>query len=350
MPQNQNPQQSQETPDFLPLQVSMMASINFEGNIIPHTWYSQLYFQNGNVNLPAIIVLAEICYWYRPTVIRDETSGAVLGYKKKFKADKLQKNYNSFKNLGLTRQQARDAIAFLKEKNLIDTETRTVNLADGAKLPNQLFIEVVAVNIAKLNEGTFIKPRNGVCSEEQTVCSPEQTRCSTDEEMCSTDQPPCSGEQTNTENTAKTFPENTTQNTPSPKPGEREAGSKFSYEEWFEYITYCKNQLGEPIISIHAVARQNYLEGIQDSRLSAWKEEKSKKEEIPVISDEELKFVLKFCPGCYGSGREIQPGKGARQCNHSGLPEKLQAAVDEQEIDTELVKKYELSLERQRKT
>ena len=332
------PDLSDHSGDLLPLQVAKMQSINFEGNIIPHSWYKQLVYPNGRVHLPAIVVLSEICYWYRPIVIKDEESGVVLGFRKKFKADKLQKSYNSFINFGLTKQQARDAIDFLKSKQIITTENRTTTLANGQKIPNQLFIEIVADKVAKLNEGSLLPVQKPMCSTEQTVCSTEQRVCST--------------EQTNTEITTKTTTEITTEITNSPPPpevpprkikkGEREVLSKFSFEEWLEYSKYCKEVLKEPIESIEAVAESNYYKGIRDSRLETWLKEKNEKKAEPVISSEELKFVLRFCPHCFGSGLNVKSGKATEKCSHSEINEKLVEAVNEHEIDRELVEKFNL--------
>lgn len=336
--------------DILPLQVAKMTSINFDGNITPHTWYQQLKYDNGKVNLPAIVVLGEICYWYRPTIIRDELNGTILGYRKKFKADKLQKNYSSFASLGLTKQQARDAITFLEAKNLITKETRTVILPGGQKLPNQLFIEVVADNIAKLNDGAFIQfsGSDKVCSTEQTVCSTEHEASSTDDDVCSAQQTTSSTEQTNTKITTETSSKITPKPlTPKNGNGSGSGLSKFTYEEWYEYITYCKEVLGEPIVSIPAVAKTNYLDGIQDSRLEAWLNDKMKADEKPLLDDEEMKLVLRFCPGCLGSKMESVPGKGARKCSHAGLLEKLAEAVNENDIDAALVEKYKAHLKAQ---
>lgn len=339
--------------DLLPLQVAKMQLINFEGNIIPHTWYKQLTYKNGRVHLPAIVVLSEICYWYRPTVIKDEESGVVLGYRKKFRADKLQKSYASFENFGLTRQQARNAITLLKNLKLISTETRTTLLHNGQKLPNQLFLEINADQIAELNNGTLFDQQNSICSTEQIVCSTEhrvgfteQTVCSPEQIVCSSEQTMCSTEQTNTENTTEITTEISKEITqrplPLPKKGGREVFSKFSYEEWFAYIKYCKEILHEPIESIEAVAESNYYKGIRDSRLEAWQKEQNEKKAEPVINQEELKFVLRFCPQCFGAGLKIDANKVTVKCDHSEITDKLAEAVNENEIDRELVERFHL--------
>lgn len=52
-------------------------------------WFSRITFDNGRPDTNAILILSDIVYWYRPTVIRDERTGMVTGYRKKLKADLL---------------------------------------------------------------------------------------------------------------------------------------------------------------------------------------------------------------------------------------------------------------------
>ena len=58
------------------------AKLNISGNIIPQVWYRTIIRESGKPNLTAIIILADIVYWYKPTEIRDEGTGQVIGGKK----------------------------------------------------------------------------------------------------------------------------------------------------------------------------------------------------------------------------------------------------------------------------
>lgn len=69
--------------------VDKLRSINLTGNVIPQQWYKQLTYDSGNAYLLAITILSDIYYWYKPAEIRDELSGNLIGYKKKFKSDFL---------------------------------------------------------------------------------------------------------------------------------------------------------------------------------------------------------------------------------------------------------------------
>lgn len=59
--------------------VDAMGSINISGNIIPATWYKTITKENGKPYLLAIAILADIVYWYRPSEVRNQGTGHILG-------------------------------------------------------------------------------------------------------------------------------------------------------------------------------------------------------------------------------------------------------------------------------
>ena len=67
--------------------VDRMCRLQFTGNVIPSSWYHTIKKGTGKPNLNAIIILADIVYWYRPVEIRDEATGQLCGFKKKFQAE-----------------------------------------------------------------------------------------------------------------------------------------------------------------------------------------------------------------------------------------------------------------------
>ncbi|MBL9029318.1 MAG: hypothetical protein JNK42_02465, partial [Caedimonas sp.] len=69
--------------------VEVMKNLHLEGNIIPMEWFGHLKFGSGKPDMNAILILSDIVYWYRPVVVRDEQTGMVRGYRKKFKSDLL---------------------------------------------------------------------------------------------------------------------------------------------------------------------------------------------------------------------------------------------------------------------
>lgn len=127
--------------------VDKIASLNIRGNIIPHAWFSALRMPSGRTDINGILILSEIVYWHRPRIVRDEYTGAVTAVKKRFKADLLQRSYDSFaEQFGLTKRQVTDAIKRLEEGGLISRVFRNIE-QNGVVLSNVLFIELHADNV-----------------------------------------------------------------------------------------------------------------------------------------------------------------------------------------------------------
>lgn len=122
--------------------IEKMASINITGNIIPMIWFKKILYPSGKPNLLAINILADIVYWYRPTEIRDEKTGEIIAYKKKFSADLLQRNYEQIsKMFGCSKREATNAIICLENLGLIKRIFRTIN-DNGLIMSNVLFLEL----------------------------------------------------------------------------------------------------------------------------------------------------------------------------------------------------------------
>ena len=170
-----------KTEDLNPV-VEKIGQLHFDGNITPHSWYKSPLLQNekGKPNLVATTLLADIVYWYRPTLIRDEVSNAEIGRKQKFAADKLQKHYANWgEGFGLTLRQVEDAVAFLKRNGLITVEVRAVT-TDRGTMPRCAFIEPVYEAIRAITfpspEKTGDKPpKNGRSVPKKREMPPAKT-------------------------------------------------------------------------------------------------------------------------------------------------------------------------------
>lgn len=131
--------------------VAAIGQMHFEGNIIPHSWYKAIAFPNGKADLNAIVILAEIVYWYRPTIERDEATGDVISIRKKFRDDMLQRHYQSFADqFGLTVRQCKDAVARLIMLGLVRRELRTVETPQG-KIGNVPYFEPVVDELQRIS-------------------------------------------------------------------------------------------------------------------------------------------------------------------------------------------------------
>ena len=125
--------------------------LDFRGNIIPHTWFKHIIFEKtSKPDLLGMMILSDIAYWYRPTEIRDEKTGKLLGYKKKFKADMLQRSINDLSGqFGVSRRQISDALGRLEKHGFILRKLRTINTAMG-KLGNVLYLAPIVEKLAKI--------------------------------------------------------------------------------------------------------------------------------------------------------------------------------------------------------
>ena len=144
--------------------VDSIGRIDFSGNMTPPMWYHTIRGEK-KPEFEAIAILSDIVYWYRPQEIRDEGSGQVVAFKKKFKGDLLQRSYQQIADqFGITKRKATEAVDFLQKIGAIRKEFRTIN-AGGIVLNNVLFIDI---NPERVDELTH--PR----SELQTEGAPTE--------------------------------------------------------------------------------------------------------------------------------------------------------------------------------
>ncbi|TCT23364.1 hypothetical protein EDD68_10778 [Melghiribacillus thermohalophilus] len=166
--------------------VDQIGKLNFTGNIIPVNWFKHITFDSGKPHVAAVMILSEICYWYRPTVVRDEATGQIVEVRKKFKADMLQRDYTSFaQQYGFSKRQVKLAMDKLEDMQLIRRAFRTIE-KNGTKINNVLFVEPVPENIDKItfyDDPYYIQMQEGGTSECNTsyiqMQEPPTTECKT---------------------------------------------------------------------------------------------------------------------------------------------------------------------------
>lgn len=138
--------------------------ISITGNVVPPSWYQAIKTKSGKTALLAINILADVVYWYRPTVIRDEETGAIISKSKKFKSDKLQRQYSQIVDfLGCSKEQAKEAVDLLVDLGLITREFRTVKTGTMI-LNNVMFLEPIPPRIEEITyrpSPTFLPPPIG---------------------------------------------------------------------------------------------------------------------------------------------------------------------------------------------
>ena len=100
--------------------VDEVGIMNFTGNIIPMVWFKTICYPNGAPHNNAIHILADIVYWYRPKEYSDYEFGQLIGMKKKFKDDYLQRSYAQMaETFGLSKRQVTEAVKALEEMGII---------------------------------------------------------------------------------------------------------------------------------------------------------------------------------------------------------------------------------------
>lgn len=128
--------------------VDAIGQMDFSGSLIPHSWLHSITLDSGRPDMNAIFVLAEIVYWYRPSVSVNEQGRTV--WKKKFWKDYLQKSIRELAvKLNLSYDQVKLALVRLEKRGLIVKHIRT-EIINGRKYGNVLYIEPVPEKLHEL--------------------------------------------------------------------------------------------------------------------------------------------------------------------------------------------------------
>lgn len=123
--------------------VDAVGEMNFTGNVIPEAWYHTITNQARKPCPLAILLLADIVYWYRPTEKRDETTQNVRYEKKFYDDDYLQRSYDQITNkFGISKKQAREALIVLEDLGVVKRHFKDIVLESGMKLRNVMFLEL----------------------------------------------------------------------------------------------------------------------------------------------------------------------------------------------------------------
>lgn len=136
--------------------VDKMSRLSITGNVIPPAWFQTIRKTTGKPNLNAIVILSDIVYWYRPVEVREERSGQIIGMKKRFHSDLLQRSYQQIaEQFGITKRDATNAIVELEKLGVVRRVFRTIQ-SGGQQLPNVLFLDLC---VERLEELTYPEER-----------------------------------------------------------------------------------------------------------------------------------------------------------------------------------------------
>ena len=144
--------------DELPQSVEAMQSIAIRGNVIAQNWFQTIKLPTGRPDLYAMLILSDVCYWNRPSEIRCEKSGALIGYKKKYAEDMLRRSYSDLENqFGISKKQCQEALRRLEELGVIERVFRTVE-TPSARLSNVMFLKLNTEILKKLTFENITAP------------------------------------------------------------------------------------------------------------------------------------------------------------------------------------------------
>lgn len=150
--------------------VDQMSRLQISGNVIPVSWYQTIRKTTGKPNLAAIVILADIVYWYRAVEIRDEMTGQLIGLKKKFQSDLLQRSYQQIADqFGITKRDATNAVVELEKLGVIRRVFRTQQI-NGRLFSNVLFL---ALDVEILEKLTYPEQAEEKLPEARGRCPPK---------------------------------------------------------------------------------------------------------------------------------------------------------------------------------
>lgn len=133
-----------------------MRELRLEGDITPPSWYERIGYvtkKSGyQPHLLAINVLADACYWYRPTEIRDEATGRIKEVKKKFRGPYLQRSYDQISaKFFKSEYQSKEAVKLLEAFGLIERIVQPYS-AGGV---DRLFLKLNPGRVRELTYGQW---------------------------------------------------------------------------------------------------------------------------------------------------------------------------------------------------
>lgn len=152
--------------------VDAIGQMDFSGSLIPHSWLHSITLDSGRPDMNAIFVLAEIVYWYRPSVSVNEDGKAV--WKKKFWKEYLQKSIKELAvKLNLSYDQVKLALVRLEKRGLIVKHLKT-EIMNGRKYGNVLYIEPVPEKLHELmkvfDNCSVVTDKNDPVYRHQRLC------------------------------------------------------------------------------------------------------------------------------------------------------------------------------------
>lgn len=119
-----------------------MFSLNITGNIIPNAWFRTITKDNGKPYTEAMMVLADIVYWYRPEEVRDPKTGQTIGIKTKLEGQFLRTSYQAMENkFGFTKSALQRIMRRLDALGVVTRHFAQIQRGDWIE-SNVMFLEL----------------------------------------------------------------------------------------------------------------------------------------------------------------------------------------------------------------
>lgn len=159
--------------------VDAVGTMQINGNVIPHIWYKTIRRESKKPYLLAITILSDIVYWYRPVEERDELTGSLIGYRKRFRQDLLQRSYDQLSEMfGESKRSITDAVVYLEKLGVVKRVFRTIE-SGGLKCANVLFLDLDAETLYQITFPEY-KPEPEKARPDLSESMPEQVSRSRD--------------------------------------------------------------------------------------------------------------------------------------------------------------------------
>lgn len=160
------------------------------GYLIPATWFSTIKFESGKPNINAMLVLSDVVYWYKSSPVYDKSGEHIIGRKKRFKADLLQRSYSQIaEKFGFTKKQAISAVNSLESLGLIEKSLRTIKV-NGISIPKVMFIKPNIDAIEKITYPDCVSV-NSISEEDDLPFDAYESTCEDYNEPCGSDHVTC---------------------------------------------------------------------------------------------------------------------------------------------------------------
>lgn len=122
-----------------------LKDVNIEGNVIPLHWFQIIgeinRYGQFKANLLAVNIMAEVVYWYRPVVERNQDTGFNDAVRMKFSGDKYQFSYRHIKvKFGASKKSAKSACDLLIKLAACIREFKHETIK-GVKFGNVMYLE-----------------------------------------------------------------------------------------------------------------------------------------------------------------------------------------------------------------